>query len=78
MSSLKARLLLLHYFIFSLCVLAHIIAVYNGVTMTMYCPPMNRLFETPRQATIDDIVKKYPQQKKKNLVNVSFLKNSWW
>jgi len=39
--------------------------VYNGVIMTMFCPPMNRLFETPRQSTIDDIVAKYPEHKKK-------------
>lgn len=31
----------------------------------MFCPPMNRLFETPRQSMIDDIAAKYPEQKKK-------------
>lgn len=34
--------------------------VYNGMIMTMSCPPMSRLFEVPRQATINDIQKKYP------------------
>lgn len=34
--------------------------------MTMSCPPMNRLFETPRQSSIDEIVAKYPAPKKKS------------
>jgi len=42
--------------------------VYNGIIMTMYCPPMNRLFETPRQSTIDEIVAKHPPPKKKSAV----------
>lgn len=44
--------------------------MYNGVIMTMYCPPMNRLFETPRQSTIDDVVAKYPEQKKKSVMGM--------
>jgi len=44
--------------------------LYNGLLMTSYCPPMNRLFSKPRQDTLDDIVSKYlplkTKLKKKN------------
>lgn len=33
----------------------------NGLVVTAQCPPMNRLFQVPRRATIKDIVDKYPK-----------------
>jgi len=44
--------------------------VYNGIIMTMFCAPLNRLFETPRQATIDEIVARYPVKKKSKLKGI--------
>jgi len=37
--------------------------VYNGFVMaTIYCPPINRLWFTPRAATISAIAAKYPKE----------------
>eukprot|EP01129_Flabellula_baltica_P005497 TRINITY_DN1997_c0_g2_i1.p1 TRINITY_DN1997_c0_g2~~TRINITY_DN1997_c0_g2_i1.p1 ORF type:complete len:660 (+),score=132.64 TRINITY_DN1997_c0_g2_i1:28-1980(+) len=35
--------------------------LHNGMRMTMDCPPMNRLFTTPRAATIKDLAEKFPR-----------------
>jgi len=35
---------------------------YNGYCQALSCPPMNRLFEVPRAATISELVSKYPQE----------------
>eukprot|EP01128_Nolandella_sp_AFSM9_P006026 TRINITY_DN3028_c0_g1_i1.p1 TRINITY_DN3028_c0_g1~~TRINITY_DN3028_c0_g1_i1.p1 ORF type:complete len:1097 (+),score=269.14 TRINITY_DN3028_c0_g1_i1:55-3291(+) len=41
--------------------------LHNGFAMAMTCPPMNRLFETPRAASIEDIGEKYPREKRKHI-----------
>jgi len=33
--------------------------VHNGYMMTQYCPPLNRMFEQPRQATIHGLAEKW-------------------
>jgi len=39
--------------------------IFNGLLMTTYYPPLNRLFFIPRQATLDDIISKFPYQVEK-------------
>eukprot|EP01127_Copromyxa_protea_P009619 TRINITY_DN2281_c0_g1_i3.p1 TRINITY_DN2281_c0_g1~~TRINITY_DN2281_c0_g1_i3.p1 ORF type:complete len:1014 (-),score=165.02 TRINITY_DN2281_c0_g1_i3:10-3051(-) len=48
--------------------------LYNGLVMTTYCPPLNRLFFLPRRATLTSIVEKFQktgeQQKRGGLLNI--------
>jgi len=39
--------------------------LYNGLMMTTYCPPHNRLFYQPRHGTLEQIISKYPNESKK-------------
>jgi len=44
--------------------------VHNGLVITIYCPPMNRLYAVPRRATINALVEKWMKSSalsKKNL-----------
>eukprot|EP01127_Copromyxa_protea_P018844 TRINITY_DN6010_c0_g1_i1.p1 TRINITY_DN6010_c0_g1~~TRINITY_DN6010_c0_g1_i1.p1 ORF type:complete len:425 (-),score=82.27 TRINITY_DN6010_c0_g1_i1:190-1464(-) len=34
--------------------------IYNGLVMTNYCPPINRLFYVPREDTLKNIIKNFP------------------
>jgi len=38
----------------------------NGLLMTIFCPPFNRLFYKPRGHTLETIIVKYPEKKEKN------------
>jgi len=38
--------------------------LHNGFLMAMNCPPMNRLFSTPRAATIKELGVNFPKEKK--------------
>jgi len=39
--------------------------LYNGLMMTTYCPPLNRLFYLPRHDTLEAIVAQFPEETKK-------------
>lgn len=49
------------------------IKLYNGFSQALRCPPMNRLFEVPRAATLGNLATKYPKldviPKKKQFTN---------
>jgi len=40
--------------------------MYNGLVMTTYCPPLNRLFFIPRAQTLEAIVAEFPADPKKS------------
>jgi hypothetical protein len=40
--------------------------MYNGLVMTTYCPPLNRLFFIPRGQTLEAIVAEFPPDPKKS------------
>jgi len=40
--------------------------MYNGLIMTTYCPPLNRLFFIPRAQTLEAIVAEFPADPKKS------------
>jgi len=39
--------------------------LYNGLMMTTYCPPLNRLFYLPRNDTLEAIVAQFPEETRK-------------
>jgi len=39
--------------------------LFNGLMMTTYCPPLNRLFYQPRNLLLQQIISKYPNESKK-------------
>eukprot|EP01126_Amoeba_proteus_P045443 TRINITY_DN5089_c0_g2_i10.p1 TRINITY_DN5089_c0_g2~~TRINITY_DN5089_c0_g2_i10.p1 ORF type:complete len:506 (+),score=104.90 TRINITY_DN5089_c0_g2_i10:152-1669(+) len=40
--------------------------LYNGLVMTNYCPPLNRLFSVPRGATLEAILSNFPEVSRKD------------
>lgn len=48
--------------------------LHNGFAMAMTCPPMNRLFETPRAASIEELGVKYPREKRKHIKRLDKVK----
>eukprot|EP01128_Nolandella_sp_AFSM9_P006221 TRINITY_DN3149_c0_g2_i1.p1 TRINITY_DN3149_c0_g2~~TRINITY_DN3149_c0_g2_i1.p1 ORF type:complete len:406 (+),score=61.24 TRINITY_DN3149_c0_g2_i1:1034-2251(+) len=40
--------------------------MYNGLVMTTYCPPLNRLYFIPRNETLISIVDEFPPESRKN------------
>eukprot|EP01128_Nolandella_sp_AFSM9_P008795 TRINITY_DN5469_c0_g1_i1.p1 TRINITY_DN5469_c0_g1~~TRINITY_DN5469_c0_g1_i1.p1 ORF type:complete len:649 (-),score=99.97 TRINITY_DN5469_c0_g1_i1:337-2283(-) len=49
--------------------------MYNGLVMSQYCPPLQRLFYAPRRSTLKEIVDTFPSEKKD--VKNARLKEEW-
>lgn len=45
-----------------------LVKLFNGLTKTIYYPPMQRLFSTPRKATIDELIEKWFEIKKQTML----------